>query len=114
MQILGSGSAVQRPAAAEVLVNRDAPGGVIDGADVVAGAADDAAAVARINTADDQAQAAGEDGAPRIDHCPLVERQVAVNAVFLARGVKEDLLLTGGGEIHQRRFNLTGGHQLFH
>ena len=114
MQVLGSGAAVQCPAAAEVLVNRDAPGGVVHRADVVAGAADDAAAVACINTADDQAQTAGEDGAPRIDHRPLVERQVAVNAVFLARGVKEDLLLAGGGEIHQQRFNLTGGHQLFH
>ena len=114
LQVLGSGAAVQRPAATKVFVNRDAPGGVIDGADVVAGTADDAAAVARINTANDQAQAAGEDGAPRIDHCPLVERQVAVNAVFLARGVKEDLLLASSGEIHQRRFDLTGGYQLFH
>ena len=107
MQVLGSGAAVQCPAAAEVFVNRDAPGGVIDGADVVAGTADDAAAVARINTANDQAQAAGEDGAPRIDYCPLVERQVAVNAVFLARGVKEDLLLTGGGALMAAASGLT-------
>ena len=106
---------VQRPPAiSDRLGKAQLASGVIHRTDRPVAAVEGAAAVVDGHGADDEADAAGGDGVARIQHRRVVERHIARQHALAAGGVKDELLLPGGGEVGERGLHLRGGDEFLH
>ena len=106
---------VQRPPAiGDGLAKAQLATGVIHRTDRPVAAVEGAAAVVDGHGADDEADAAGGDGVARIQHRRVVERHIARQHALAAGGVKDELLLPGGGEVGERGLHLRGRDEFLH
>ena len=80
--------------------------GVIDGADGAVVDDEVAATVADFGRVEDKAHAAGGDGVARVEDAVAVERPGGGEAALAFGGVKDELLLSGGGEVGVRGLDL--------
>ena len=88
--------------------------GVIDGTDGAVVDDEVAATVTDFGRVEDKAEAAGGDGVARVEDAVAIEGDRADEAALPFGGVKNQLLLTGGGEVGVRGLDLRGRHQFFH
>ena len=87
---------------------------VIDGTDGAVVDDEVAATVADFGRVEDKAETAGGDGVARVEDAVAIEGNRAVEAALPFSGVKNQLLLAGGGEVGVRGLDLRGGDELFH
>ena len=111
---LGGGAEVQRDAVTGGFGKEQFAARVIDTAHRVVVEVERAATVGDFATGSGQAQAAGQYRIAGMDGGTGIERAVEHRCHLAARRVKQHLPLPGGGEIDHRRFDLAGGHELFH
>ena len=113
---LGGRAEIERPPAAGVdtLGKAQLAVGVIDGADGAVVDDEVAATVADFGGVEDKAEAAGGDGVARVEDAVAIEGNRADEAALPFSGVKNQLLLAGGGEVGVRGLDLRGRHQFFH